>query len=579
MGGQERGDARAAVRALKRYRGESVAGHREAVYQWCVQLAAQGYGRLGLPPNQGGDPAALFRLCQSMALFDFSLMVKFGVHFGLCQATIARLGTERHQHLLEKTSTLELPTCFAMTETDHGSDVRGLETVARFQDGEFVVHTPHVGATKDYIGSAALHGRLAIVFGQLEVGGERKGVHALLVPIRDSDGDPTPGVTIEDCGRKAGLNGVDNGRLRFDRVRVPRDNLLDRYGGVTAEGVYQSPIDSDTRRFFTMLSNLVAGRLMVAAASTAGARAGLGLAVRYGLHRRQFGPVVLDYQAHQRRLMPRLAQACVLRTASDSLAHRYLRVVLGEGGEDRELETLAAAFKGYFSWFAVETLQVCRECCGGAGYMWDNRLGELKADLDIFTTFEGDNTVLTMLVARNLLGRFKDELSESALAAVGQWLGLRLAEMNPLSARATSRRALRSPEFHARAFRLRRDRLLASLAARMQSRLRRGVDPLEAINQCQDHVLALSRAYAEAAIFDSAEEPGSVRDLFALSRLEADRGFFLEKGYFAGAKSEAVRRQVLELCAEVREQALELVESFELPADLLDVPMLAGARV
>ena len=57
-------------------------------------------------------------------------------------------------------------------------------------------------------------------------------MHALLVPIRDEHGEPLPGVRLEDCGAKLGLNGVDNGRIWFDHVRVPRENLLDRYAQV-----------------------------------------------------------------------------------------------------------------------------------------------------------------------------------------------------------------------------------------------------------------------------------------------------------------------------------------------------------
>ena len=44
-----------------------------------------------------------------------------------------------------------------------------------------------------------------------------------------------PGVEITDDGHKEGLNGVDNGRLAFHGVRVPRENLLDRYGAVDAD--------------------------------------------------------------------------------------------------------------------------------------------------------------------------------------------------------------------------------------------------------------------------------------------------------------------------------------------------------
>src|SRR5690606_5848251 len=110
--------------------------------------------------------------------------------------------------------TLELPGCFAMTERGHGSNVYDIETTAEYdpETEEFVIHTPNDAAHKEYIGNAALDGRMAVVFAQLIVAGENHGVHALLAPIRDETGAPAPGVRIEDCGDKLGLNGIDNGR-------------------------------------------------------------------------------------------------------------------------------------------------------------------------------------------------------------------------------------------------------------------------------------------------------------------------------------------------------------------------------
>src|SRR5690606_4976706 len=137
----------------------------------------------------------------------------------------------------------------------------------------------------DYIGNAAAHGELAVVFAQLEVAGERHGVHAVVVPIR-IDGAPAPGVRIEDCGHKMGLNGVDNGRLWFDDVRVPRENLLDRFASVSAEGVYSSEIESKGRRFFTMLGTLVQGRVSVGGAGISASKVALTIAVNYADRRR-----------------------------------------------------------------------------------------------------------------------------------------------------------------------------------------------------------------------------------------------------------------------------------------------------
>src|SRR5690606_12197789 len=113
---------------------------------------------------------------------------------------------------------------------------------------------------------------------------------------------------------KGGLNGIDNGRLHFDHVRVPRRDLLNRYADVAPDGTYSSSIASPGRRFFTMLSTLVQGRVSLDGAAINTSKLALIIAITYANQRRQFtGPsetdevVLLDYAEHQRRLLPLLA--------------------------------------------------------------------------------------------------------------------------------------------------------------------------------------------------------------------------------------------------------------------------------
>ncbi len=234
--------------------GLPLAAYREKVMDWLKLLAKEGWGATSYPESCGGegDLGKFIAVFETLAFHDISLLVKFGVQFGLFGGSIFQLGTERHhQAYLPRVATLELPGCFAMTERGHGSNVREIEPTATYdpQAGELVIHTPTESAKKEWIGNAARHGRLATVFAQLETQGEEHGVHAILVPIRDEKDDPLPGVTIEDDGIKEGLNGVDNGRLAFDHVRVPRENLLDRFASVAQDGTYTSPIPSAGKRF------------------------------------------------------------------------------------------------------------------------------------------------------------------------------------------------------------------------------------------------------------------------------------------------------------------------------------------
>jgi acyl-CoA oxidase len=412
--------------------------YRERVLDALHLIAREGFGRLGFPERYGGtaDPAGGVAVFETLAYGDLSCVVKFGVQFGLFGGSVLQLGTERHhEEFLEAIGTLELPGCYAMTEVDHGSNVRDLETTATYdpETDELIVHTPHQGAAKHYIGNAALHGRLATVFARIVVAGDDHGVHAVLVPLRDADMATLPGVHIEDCGDKEGLNGVDNGRIAFDHVRVPRENLLDRFASIDADGGYQSPIPSPGRRFFGMLRTLVLGRVSIAAASVSATKVGLTIAVRYASERRQFGPdqspeqPILDYILIQRELMPRLATTFALHFAVRDL---QTWAADPERADDPELEVAAAGLKAYASEHCVSALQACREACGGRGYLADSRFAALKADTDVFTTFEGANLVLYQLVAKGLLSRFRDEMGDLTLRRALRYLADRVESRN-----------------------------------------------------------------------------------------------------------------------------------------------------
>ena len=216
------------------------------------------------PSALGGadDHGANIASFEEIVTADPSLQIKSGVQWGLFGAAVLHLGTQRHhEKFLPGIMSLKVPGAFAMTETGHGSDVAAIGTTATYDEAtqEFVIETPFRAAWKDYLGNAALHGTAAVVFAQLVTKSVNHGVHAFYMPIRDENGF-LPGVGGEDDGLKGGLNGIDNGRLHFHGVRVPRENLLNRYGDVAVDGSYSSDIQSPGRRFFTMIGTLVQAR-------------------------------------------------------------------------------------------------------------------------------------------------------------------------------------------------------------------------------------------------------------------------------------------------------------------------------
>jgi acyl-CoA oxidase len=589
--------------------------HRAQVSRWAKELADEGDPAMLFPKEYGGQDAVAAGVTafETLAFGDLSLLVKCGVQFGLFGGAVLHLGTEKHhERYLRAITSLELPGCFAMTETGHGSNVQELGTTATYEPAtqEFVVHTPDAGARKDYIGNAARDGRMAAVFAQLVVGGERRGVHCLLVPIRGEDGAPLEGVSIEDCGPKLGLDGVDNGRIAFDQVRVPRDALLDRYATVGEDGTYESPIENPTKRFFTMLGTLVQGRVSVCGAAIGATKVAHVIAVRHALERRQFGPpggdevVLMDYRTHQRRLLVPLAATYALHFAQERLVSELHEVFTApDDGDDRkrrELETLAAGTKAVATWHATATIQECREACGGAGYLRSARFAALKADTDVFTTFEGDNTVLLQLAAKNLLTDYKDQFGELDPLGTAQFVAGQVIDtvaersgarevLDRLSAALTPGRAtegdLLSRETQCELIRWRQEHILAGAARRLKGGIDSGADPFEVLVDCQDHVVAAARAWVDLVVLEAfaagverCEDsvPPALREvldrlcsLFALSRIEADRGWFQEHGKLSSPRSKAVIKAVNGLCAELREHASLLVEAFGVPERVL----------
>lgn len=587
--------------------------HRARTTERVRALADAGLGALAFPTWAGGqgDIGAFIAALETVATYDLSLAIKFGVQFGLWGGSVNGLGTDdQRRRLLPEIGTMALPGAFAMTERAHGSNVRDLATTATFDpDADaWVIRTPGPFDHKEWIGNAARDGRMATVFAQLVTRGETHGVHAFVVPLRGDDGAVLPGVRIEDSGHKMGLNGVDNGRIWFDDVRVPREALLGRFATVAPDGTYESPIPSAGKRFFTMLGVLVGGRVAVGCGALSAANAGLTIAVRYGARRRQFGPAggpevpILDYLSHQRRLLPLVAESYGLAFALHALADAFADATRdvpadalpGEsatpGGpteaQTHRLETEAAALKATASWHATRALQEAREACGGEGFRWSSGLPGRKADSDIFTTFEGDNTVLMLQVAKNLLSDYRQEFSDMNLVGMLRYVreraDLRIGELRPSVRLGTDPAHLRDPAFHADLFRRRERALLVSAAARLKSRIDGGMDSFDAFTEVQDHLLHLARAHAErlvlerfqAAVEDAPEGQlrtllGVLCALYGLWHVERDAGWFQAHGAIEGNVVKAVRAEVNALLGRLRPVAVELVDAFGIPDALL----------
>jgi acyl-CoA oxidase len=545
-------------------------------------------------------------------------MVKAGVQWGLFGGAVANLGTERHTSLIPDIINLDLVGCFAMTETGHGSDVQNLETTATYdpETQEFVVHSPTANSRKDYIGNAAKHATMAAVFAQLDTPGAdgalvRHGVHCFLVPLRDAKGRDLPGVTTSDCGHKGGLRGVDNGRIMFDEVRIPRENLLNKYGDVAEDGTYTSPVENVNRRFFTMLGTLVRGRVSVGGSASAAAEVALTIAGKYALTRRQFGPtpeeevLLMDYRTHQRRLLPLIARSYAFRFAQNQLVARMHRLQSSDAPdehEQRELETRAAGLKAVQTWHAIDAIQESREACGGAGYLTENRLVLLRRDVDVFATFEGDNYVLLQLLAKDLLTKYAKEVA--GLDPVGLARFAADSFVDTVRERTTAGQLIQrlidarpgkgddddllDLGTHLNMFEDREEHLLETLARRMRRAAK--AEPDEAFrifNNAQDHLIHAAQAHIDRVVLEAFTagigrcEEGEAADLlrqvctlYALSTIEGDLAWFMGHNRLSIARAKEVTPLVNAQCEKLRPHTEALVEGFGVAWGALKIPIL-----
>ena len=491
---------------------------RRRVFEWLGILAARGLGSVAFPEEYGGRGDVAGSITSSRRWP--SSTCAYSSSSACSSGSSAERPLSRHpaspRALPARRHRLELPGCFAMTETGHGSNV-GASRRRRRTTREAGVRHPHADATrrKDWIGNAARTGDGDGVRAA-DVSGEEHGVHAFLVPIRDERGNVDARRADRGLRPEVGLNGVDNGRIWFDNVRIPRENLLDRFGAVAKDGSYSSPIESPAgasspcsarwsradqrRRRRRQRGQNGAHHRDPLRATAAASSAPPGSP-------RSSGPRL---PRQQRRLLPALATTYALdfaQRSSSRSSHECQAPSDPDERDAREVETLAAGLKASPPGTPSRTSRSCREACGGRATSRANRFGELKADTDVFTTFEGDNTVLLQLVAKP-----PHRVPGGARRAPA--LG-RAAPPHPAEPRSASpsepdrhppdrrRRTSATPTSIAAALRYREERLLITAARRLQRPHRRWQStPSRRSNETQDHLVALALAHVERVVLE-----------------------------------------------------------------------------
>ncbi|KAL4812733.1 acyl-CoA dehydrogenase/oxidase C-terminal [Aspergillus spinulosporus] len=511
------------------------------------------------------------------------------LHMGMFITTIQEQGNdEQRREWLPKIEKWEIIGAYAQTELGHGSNVRGLETQARWDGArkEFVLHSPTLTASKWWNGTLGRTANHAVVVAQLmlpdpaqtsegESGDQREtkyisyGPHPFIVQVRDMNThQPFEGIVIGDIGPKYG---------------IPHSALLSRYCSVNPEtGRYSKPTQP-TLIYGTltyMRSKIVQhARLVLARAVT--------VAVRYTAVRRQFKDrdnasensaelPVLDYPTVQIRILPLLATAFALHYTGLAMQNVYSRT-------RKQIESGDFSSLAYMHTDGIET---CRRALGGHGYGGGSGLVQLNADYLSKVTVEGDNWMITQQTAAYLIKKMGAAISGSAATSGKDEIDVQFMTYLPrVQGRESSKNdqqcdydILRNDGDLVRAFQHRATALAYDIHRERVVR-KRGwtsvMTQLHKLSKAQSQSILVTQFYR--SLSSDTELSAAVKDvlwdlyrLFSLSTLENEKYEFFSHNAASKCHLDAVPERINELMSSIRPHAVRLVDAWQIPDYLLD---------
>jgi alkylation response protein AidB-like acyl-CoA dehydrogenase len=529
----------------------------------------------------------LRELLSVLSEYDRSFAMRHGTHALLFREAVRLQGSEMQwRRWRRKIERYEVIGCFAMTELGHSSALRRLETVATYceRDQSFRLETPTLLATKFWIGGAGHTATHAVVICQLVVGGQPCGLGWLLVQIRDARGNAVDGVECGELGPKAGRHGVDNGWIRFDDVRVPRDNLLQRWMRVTDDGQFEPPAHAALPYL-----SLIPERHALIRDFCQMAQNGVTIACRYSVLRRQGDAPgggggerqIIDYQSHYCALMPIVAHAYAYQCAIAAEERRWAALAERSGGSGAgaaadmlahvpAVHAASCGLKAWIGWWAADSLERCRRAMGGHAYSSFNAIDSLAADIHVLTTGGGDNAALVSQHARFLARRQGGggDLDRRAAATTVVRLSYDDDDVDALE--------------HLGHVLL--GRTVASMRASQQRTDDTWNDHLNELIECSSVAtdVLVCRSFA-ASIAERQAELGdrtnalllAMRRLVVASSIGRHSLALLECKLIDGGATSTrrARADIIDQCAELKQSALVLTDGFDLPDFVLKSPL------
>uniref|UniRef100_I3KPF2 Acyl-coenzyme A oxidase n=1 Tax=Oreochromis niloticus TaxID=8128 RepID=I3KPF2_ORENI len=514
------------------------------------------------------------------------------LHLGMFLPTLLNQATpEQMDRFFMPAWTLKIIGTYAQTEMGHGTHLRGLETTATYDPAtqEFVLNSPTVSSIKWWPGGLGKTSNHAIVLAQLYTLGNCHGLHAFIVPIRDMNTHlPLPGIVVGDIGPKFGFNEVDNGFLKLENVRIPRENMLMKYAKVEPDGAYVQP-PSTKLTYGTM----VFIRSMIVAESARALAKSSTIAIRYSAVRHQSEirpgepePQILDYQTQQYKLFPLLATAYAFTFVGQYMRQTYHRITedinQGDFSEMPELHALSAGLKAFTSWEATSAIEVCRMSCGGHGYSRSSALPDIYVEFTPTCTYEGENTVMMLQTARYLVKSYKQAKAGQQLSGIVSYLNeadVRRVQPQPVAARPTVV-DINDLTSLTEVYKLRAAILVELAAKSIQQELQRRKSQEDAWNNSAIDLVRASDAHCHYVVVKLfTDKLGEVADtavhsvlstlalLYTLYGITKNSGDFLQVREIIVLLTECVMQisiRIKELLAQLRPNAVALVDAFDI---------------